>query len=56
MRDIFGLWKAAVCLEELNTALPGNRLINLITSWVSLKPCNYIDGGQIADLSGPEMK
>lgn len=30
--------------------------MNLITSWVSLKFHNYIDGAQTAELSSPEMK
>ena len=30
--------------------------MNLITSWVSLQSCNYIDGAKIAKLSGPEMR
>lgn len=56
VRDVFGLWKAAICLEELNTALPEGRGVNLITSWASLTSLNYIDGAQTAQLSGPEMK
>lgn len=51
-----GPWNTTICLEELNTVLPGVRWMNLITSWASLKSHNYIDRTQIVELPTPETK